>query len=223
MKTYTMPDPGEGLTEAEVVSWLVSPGDTVKINDVLCEVETAKSIVELPSPFAGTVHSLAADEGQTVPVGGALIVIDDGSGADDSHPGDGADQAGTDDAGPELGSRRVWRAVPLGRPPLMSPRLQHPRARRTRMASRHLPPRPDRTGAPPPHYETLIPMARRPNPIRRIRHAWTRAPAQSTCWPSPRLVGWPPSWVWTSPPSRVPGGTASSPAPTSSRLRPIEG
>ena len=99
MKTYTMPDPGEGLTEAEVVSWLVSPGDTVKINDVLCEVETAKSIVELPSPFAGTVHSLAADEGQTVPVGGALIVIDDGSGADDSHPGDGADQAGTDDAG----------------------------------------------------------------------------------------------------------------------------
>ena len=99
MKTYTMPDPGEGLTEAEVVSWLVNPGDTVKINDVLCEVETAKSIVELPSPFAGTVHSLAADEGQTVPVGGALIVIDDGSGADDSHPGDGADQAGTDDAG----------------------------------------------------------------------------------------------------------------------------
>ena len=85
-----MPDPGEGLTEAEVVSWLVNPGDTVKINDVLCEVETAKSIVELPSPFAGTVHSLAADEGQTVPVGGALIVIDDGS---------GADQAGTDDAG----------------------------------------------------------------------------------------------------------------------------
>ena len=61
MKTYTMPDPGEGLTEAEVVSWLVSPGDTVKINDVLCEVETAKSIVELPSPFAGTVHSLVAD------------------------------------------------------------------------------------------------------------------------------------------------------------------
>ena len=104
MKTYTMPDPGEGLTEAEVVSWLVNPGDTVKINDVLCEVETAKSIVELPSPFAGTVHSLAADEGQTVPVGGALIVIDDGSGADDSHPGDGADQAGTDDAGKSGGS-----------------------------------------------------------------------------------------------------------------------
>ena len=48
MKNYCMPDPGEGLTEGEVVSWRVSPGDTVKINDVLCEVETAKSIVELP-------------------------------------------------------------------------------------------------------------------------------------------------------------------------------
>ena len=47
MKNYCMPDPGEGLTEGEVVSWRVSPGDTVKINDVLCEVETAKSIVEL--------------------------------------------------------------------------------------------------------------------------------------------------------------------------------
>ena len=58
MKNYCMPDPGEGLTEGEVVSWQVSPGDTVKINDVLCEVETAKSIVELPSPFAGTLAKL---------------------------------------------------------------------------------------------------------------------------------------------------------------------
>ena len=48
MKNYCMPDPGEGLTEGEVVSWRVSPGDTVKINDVLCEVETAKSIVRQP-------------------------------------------------------------------------------------------------------------------------------------------------------------------------------
>ena len=59
MKNYCMPDPGEGLTEGEVVSWRVSPGDTVKINDVLCEVETAKSIVELPSPFAGTVATVS--------------------------------------------------------------------------------------------------------------------------------------------------------------------
>ncbi|MEH0340126.1 dihydrolipoamide acetyltransferase family protein [Cutibacterium namnetense] len=74
-----MPDPGEGLTEGEVVSWRVSPGDTVKINDVLCEVETAKSIVELPSPFAGTVAKLCAEPGETVAVGAPLATIDDGS------------------------------------------------------------------------------------------------------------------------------------------------
>ncbi|MES6853613.1 2-oxo acid dehydrogenase subunit E2 [Cutibacterium acnes] len=74
-----MPDPGEGLTEGEVVSWQVSPGDTVKINGVLCEVETAKSIVELPSPFAGTVAKLCAEPGETVAVGAPLVTIDDGS------------------------------------------------------------------------------------------------------------------------------------------------
>ena len=79
MKNYCMPDPGEGLTEGEVVSWQVSPGDTVKINDVLCEVETAKSIVELPSPFAGTVAKLCAEPGETVAVGAPLVTIDDGS------------------------------------------------------------------------------------------------------------------------------------------------
>ena len=79
MKNYCMPDPGEGLTEGEVVSWRVSPGDTVKINDVLCEVETAKSIVELPSPFAGTVAKLCAEPGETVAVGAPLATIDDGS------------------------------------------------------------------------------------------------------------------------------------------------
>ena len=80
-----MPDPGEGLTEGEVVSWRVSPGDIVKINDVLCEVETAKSIVELPSPFAGTVAKLCAEPGETVAVGEPLVTIDDGS---DDQPED---------------------------------------------------------------------------------------------------------------------------------------
>ncbi|WP_148279637.1 dihydrolipoamide acetyltransferase family protein [Acidipropionibacterium acidipropionici] len=80
-----MPDPGEGLTEAEVVSWRVAEGDTVEVNDVLCEVETAKSIVELPSPFAGTVAKIRAAEGDTVPVGGPLVAIDEG-GDDEPEP-----------------------------------------------------------------------------------------------------------------------------------------
>ena len=57
---FPLPDVGEGLTEAEIVSWKVKPGDTVTVNQVLVEIETAKSLVELPSPFAGTVALLLA-------------------------------------------------------------------------------------------------------------------------------------------------------------------
>ena len=72
---FPLPDVGEGLTEAEIVSWRVKPGDTVTINQVLVEIETAKSLVELPSPFAGTVDALLVDEGQTVEVGTPIIAV----------------------------------------------------------------------------------------------------------------------------------------------------
>ena len=65
---FRLPDVGEGLTEAEVVAWRVAPGDPVAVNDVLVEVESAKSVVELPSPFAGTVAALLVEPGRTVPV-----------------------------------------------------------------------------------------------------------------------------------------------------------
>jgi pyruvate dehydrogenase E2 component (dihydrolipoamide acetyltransferase) len=72
---FPLPDVGEGLTEAEIVSWRVKPGDVITINQVIVEIETAKSLVELPSPFAGTVESLLVDEGQTVEVGTPLIAV----------------------------------------------------------------------------------------------------------------------------------------------------
>ena len=72
---FPLPDVGEGLTEAEIVSWRVKPGDTVVINQVLVEIETAKSLVELPSPFAGTVDALLVEEGQTVEVGTPIITV----------------------------------------------------------------------------------------------------------------------------------------------------
>ncbi|MEQ1738137.1 MAG: biotin/lipoyl-containing protein, partial [Rhodoglobus sp.] len=72
---FTLPDVGEGLTEAEIVSWKVKAGDTVIINQVLVEIETAKSLVELPSPFAGTVTALLVEEGQTVEVGTPIITV----------------------------------------------------------------------------------------------------------------------------------------------------
>jgi 2-oxoisovalerate dehydrogenase E2 component (dihydrolipoyl transacylase) len=75
LNKFNLPDVGEGLTEAEIVSWKVKPGDAVAINDVLCEIETAKSIVELPSPFAGTVSELLVPEGVTIDVGTAIISV----------------------------------------------------------------------------------------------------------------------------------------------------
>ena len=78
---FNLPDVGEGLTEAEIVSWKVKPGDTVTINQVLVEIETAKSLVELPSPFEGTVSALLVDEGQTVDVGTPIISVASGGAA----------------------------------------------------------------------------------------------------------------------------------------------
>ena len=72
---FTLPDVGEGLTEAEIVRWMVAPGDVVEVNQVLVEIETAKSLVELPSPFAGEVVELLADVGRTVDVGTPIIGI----------------------------------------------------------------------------------------------------------------------------------------------------
>jgi pyruvate dehydrogenase E2 component (dihydrolipoamide acetyltransferase) len=75
MPEYLLPDVGEGLTEAEIVSWKVKVGDVVAINDVVVEIETAKSLVELPSPFAGEVTAILVPEGETVPVGTPIIAI----------------------------------------------------------------------------------------------------------------------------------------------------
>ncbi|MCW2838545.1 MAG: catalytic protein of component of various dehydrogenase complexe [Aeromicrobium sp.] len=75
MPEFNLPDVGEGLTEAEIVSWRVSVGDTVQVNDVIVEIETAKSLVELPSPFAGEVTALLASEGETIEVGRPIIAI----------------------------------------------------------------------------------------------------------------------------------------------------
>ncbi len=75
MSEFLLPDVGEGLTEAEIVAWKVKVGDTIEINDVIVEIETAKSLVELPSPYEGTVLALLVDEGETVPVGTPIISI----------------------------------------------------------------------------------------------------------------------------------------------------
>ena len=78
---FVLPDLGEGLSDAELVAWHVAVGDEVALNQVLVEVETEKAVVELPSPFSGTVVELLAAAGETVRVGAPLIAIDSNSNA----------------------------------------------------------------------------------------------------------------------------------------------
>ncbi|HYB15061.1 MAG TPA: dihydrolipoamide acetyltransferase family protein [Streptosporangiaceae bacterium] len=76
LKEFKLPDVGEGLTEADIVTWRVKPGDQVEVNQIIVEIETAKAVVELPSPWDGTVARLLAEEGQTVDVGVPIIAIE---------------------------------------------------------------------------------------------------------------------------------------------------
>jgi pyruvate dehydrogenase E2 component (dihydrolipoamide acetyltransferase) len=75
-KDFKLPDLGEGLTEGEILKWLVQPGDTVTLNQPIVEVETAKAAVEIPSPYAGVVTELHHAEGETVDVGVPIITFD---------------------------------------------------------------------------------------------------------------------------------------------------
>ncbi|PZS33074.1 MAG: hypothetical protein DLM59_07060, partial [Pseudonocardiales bacterium] len=97
IKQFKLPDLGEGLTEGEILKWLVQPGDTVLLNQPIVEVETAKAAVELPSPYAGVVTELLHGEGDTVDVGAPIISFE----TDGPSPRPGPKRAGEADAEPE--------------------------------------------------------------------------------------------------------------------------
>lgn len=86
---FALPDLGEGLTESELVTWHVAEGDSVELNQILAEIETAKALVELPSPFAGKIKKLYHPEGTTVLVGAPLIAFEIDGGPDEPAAGDG--------------------------------------------------------------------------------------------------------------------------------------
>lgn len=142
---FRLPDVGEGLTEADILRWAVSPGDVVVVNQPLVEIETAKAAVELPSPYAGVVHTLHVQEGQTVAVGTPIITIQSSNGpADDAPAIDAAPGTGPASAGPPadpqtagldrepvlvgygVGSRGTRRHRPSAQPAFDSP--PHPAA-----------------------------------------------------------------------------------------------
>ncbi|MGO4186335.1 dihydrolipoamide acetyltransferase family protein [Pseudarthrobacter sp. TAF60_1] len=97
LQVFMLPDLGEGLTEAELINWLVAVGDEIRVDQPIAEVETAKSVVEVPSPYAGTVAELHGEPGQTLDVGKPLISVARvgslaGAGADDAAPAPSPDE-----------------------------------------------------------------------------------------------------------------------------------
>ena len=112
MQTFNLPDLGEGLPEAEIVTWHVKEGDTVKVDQPMLSVETATAVVEVPAPYSGIVSKLYAGEGEIVETGKPLVDIDTGEGGAAAAPaaaGDAAaetvsEDAGGDDTGTVVGS-----------------------------------------------------------------------------------------------------------------------
>ena len=126
---FRLPDLGEGLPEAELVQWLVAPGDTVTLNQTIAEVETAKAVVELPSPYAGTVGALHAAPGDMIAVGDVVITIDTG---EDAAAEAAPEQA--EAAAPAEAEKAVPNLVGYGAAPRAGGRPQR-RARGARAAS----------------------------------------------------------------------------------------
>ncbi|MGU3437953.1 dihydrolipoamide acetyltransferase family protein [Actinomycetes bacterium M1A6_2h] len=132
ISTFRLPDLGEGLTEAELVSWTVAVGDTVELNQIIAEVETAKALVELPSPYAGVVTALKAEAGDTVDVGAEIIDIRTGADASaepSPEPAAAAEPSPEPAAEPErvpvLVGYGVAGDAPSRRRPLASPPVRH--------------------------------------------------------------------------------------------------
>ncbi|QKW51245.1 dihydrolipoamide acetyltransferase family protein [Streptomyces buecherae] len=106
VREFALPDLGEGLTEAEIVRWLVAVGDVVAVDQPVVEVETAKAMVEVPCPYGGVVTARFGEEGSELPVGAALLTVAVGdpsegpeSGTDGTGPAGAADPTGSGPAG----------------------------------------------------------------------------------------------------------------------------
>ena len=185
-KEFRLPDPGEGLTEAEIVEWKVAVGDTVKVNDIVVEIETAKSLVELPVPFAGTVVALLVAEGETVEVGTPIIAVDTG-GDDQPGPPPAAEPSTTVAAA--VGSQSGSTATPA-------------------------PPATERTAAPPAPERTAVLVGygvKQTEAKRRPRHTVPASKPEESVVPSPRPA--PGSW-WPRTRPKVPSHAGAFAAPS---------
>lgn len=133
-RVFNLPDLGEGLEDAEIMEWKVSPGDQIELNQPLVEVNTAKAVVEIPSPFAGRVLTLHGEPGGVVKVGAPLATFDVEAGAPPSAEGEAAAAAGqeatTDGGQPKREAVLVGYGVDEGeRTGRRRPRLRPPEPR----------------------------------------------------------------------------------------------
>jgi 2-oxoisovalerate dehydrogenase E2 component (dihydrolipoyl transacylase) len=137
LKQFRLPDVGEGLTEADIIKWHVQPGDKVTINQIIVEIETAKAVVELPSPYEGVVAGLLVPEGTTADVGTPIISVEVGPDAGSGGP---AGVSGDEPADISSGEPRVTVGVTSG------PGGEQPLAPRGSTSADLVPPPPDGGG-----------------------------------------------------------------------------
>ncbi|MFF1573239.1 dihydrolipoamide acetyltransferase family protein [Leifsonia sp. NPDC058292] len=141
---FELPDLGEGLTEAELVRWLVAVGDEVRVDQPIAEVETAKSVVEVPSPFAGVVDRLHGEEGEALAVGAPLIEVRaaDEQAPDAAEPangGSGSVLVGYGTTETELSGRRRRARAAAATPTVTPPMTPTPTPTPTQPVSRVIP------------------------------------------------------------------------------------
>src|ERR1700735_2212501 len=122
LKQFKLPDVGEGLTEADIVKRHVQPGDKIAINQIIVYIETAKAVVELPSPYEGVVAGLLVPEGETADVGTPIISVEVGPDAGSERPAPAEQPAGPSGRAPPRTSAPRPRAPPRRpRSPCRSP------------------------------------------------------------------------------------------------------
>ncbi|SHL44962.1 pyruvate dehydrogenase E2 component (dihydrolipoamide acetyltransferase) [Pseudonocardia thermophila] len=163
-REFALPDVGEGLTEAEIVTWNVAPGDQVQVNQILCEIETAKAAVELPSPWAGTVGELLVQPGQTVAVGSPIIVIETAEAEPAAAPAPPPAPAAAEERGPKIGEAgqdgRIATLVGYG--PRPGSVTRRPRKRPAAPPPPAPEPRPAPAAAPATDGRATVPLAKPP-------------------------------------------------------------
>jgi pyruvate dehydrogenase E2 component (dihydrolipoamide acetyltransferase) len=199
LKEFRLPDVGEGLTEAEIVAWHVKPGDAVEDGQIIVEIETAKAVVELPSPWDGTVTRLLATEGQSVDVGVPIIAIDVGA----DGPAAASEVAA---GGASAGTGAAQAAGPARQPVLVGYGVRTaPTTRRPRRPASAMPAAPP-SAAPP---SAAPPSAAPAGPSAGGRPATAEVPTGPEVPAEPPLVPAEPPLVPAEPPL-VPAGTRAA-------------